>query len=219
MRNKKVPTFEITIKVKNGLMYRAIKRAFDIFFSSFLILLLSPVFIIVSILVVTTSKGPVFYISDRIGRYGYTFRFIKFRSMVVDADEQLIDLLKKNEVEGGVTFKMEDDPRITKFGRFIRKTSIDELPQLFNIFLGQMTFVGPRPCTVREFSLYNNKDQQRLAVKQGLTGQWQVNGRSNTTFAEMIDMDIYYCEHRSLWMDFKILLKTIVVVFKEDGAE
>ena len=127
--------------------------------------------------------------------------------MVVDADEQLIKLLKKNEVEGGVTFKMEDDPRVTKFGKFIRRTSLDELPQLFNI------------CTVREFHLYDERDQQRLAVKQGLTGEWQVNGRSNTTFKEMIEMDIHYCAKRSLWYDTKIFFKTFIAVFKKEGAE
>lgn len=219
MKNKKIPTFEITIEYNNNLFYRVVKRIFDIFVSGLGMIILAPVFIVIAILVVTTSKGPMFYISERIGRNGYTFKFYKFRSMTVDADEQLIDLLKKNEVEGGVTFKMEDDPRITKFGKFIRKTSLDELPQLFNIFRGDMSVVGPRPCTVREFHLYDERDQQRLAVKQGLTGEWQVNGRSNTTFKEMIEMDIHYCAKRSIWYDFKIFLKTFVAVFKKDGAE
>ncbi len=218
MKNKRIPTFEITIEVNNKLSYRIIKRAFDILLSSLGIILLSPLFLIIAILVKTTSKGPVFYVSDRIGRNGYTFKFYKFRSMNVDADEQLIKLLKHNEVEGGVTFKMEDDPRITKFGKFIRKTSLDELPQLWNIFLGQMTIVGPRPCTVREFHLYDERDQQRLAVKQGLTGEWQVNGRSNTTFKEMIEMDIHYCAARSIWYDTKIFFKTFLAVFKKEGA-
>lgn len=218
MKNKRIPTFEITIEVNNRLSYRIIKRAFDILLSTLGIILLSPLFLIIAILVKTTSKGPVFYVSDRIGRNGYTFKFYKFRSMNVDADEQLIKLLKHNEVEGGVTFKMEDDPRITKFGKFIRKTSLDELPQLWNIFLGQMTIVGPRPCTVREFHLYDERDQQRLAVKQGLTGEWQVNGRSNTTFKEMIEMDIHYCAARSIWYDTKIFFKTFLAVFKKEGA-
>lgn len=218
MKNKRIPTFEITIEVNNKLSYRIIKRAFDILLSSLGLIILSPLFLIIAILVKTTSKGPVFYVSDRIGRNGYTFKFYKFRSMNVDADEQLIKLLKHNEVEGGVTFKMEDDPRITKFGKFIRKTSLDELPQLWNIFLGQMTIVGPRPCTVREFHLYDERDQQRLAVKQGLTGEWQVNGRSNTTFKEMIEMDIHYCAARSIWYDTKIFFKTFLAVFKKEGA-
>ena len=219
MKNKKVPTFEITIPVNNNLFYRCVKRFFDILLSFLAMIILSPLFLVIVILVKATSKGPVFYVSDRIGRYGYTFKFYKFRSMVVDADEQLINLLKKNEVEGGVTFKMEDDPRVTKFGKFIRKTSLDELPQMLNIFLGQMSLIGPRPCTVREFHLYNERDQQRLAVKQGLTGEWQVNGRSNTTFKEMIEMDIHYCAKRSIWYDFKIFLKTFIAVFKKEGAE
>ncbi len=218
MKNKRIPTFEITIEVNNKLSYRIVKRAFDILLSSLGLIILSPLFLIIAILVKTTSKGPVFYVSDRIGRNGYTFKFYKFRSMNVDADEQLIKLLKHNEVEGGVTFKMEDDPRITKFGKFIRKTSLDELPQLWNIFLGQMTIVGPRPCTVREFHLYDERDQQRLAVKQGLTGEWQVNGRSNTTFKEMIEMDIHYCAARSIWYDTKIFFKTFLAVFKKEGA-
>ena len=218
MKNKRIPTFEITIEVNNNLFYRIVKRGFDILLSTLGLILLSPLFLIIAILVKTTSKGPVFYVSDRIGRNGYTFKFYKFRSMNVDADEQLIKLLKHNEVEGGVTFKMEDDPRITKFGKFIRKTSLDELPQLWNIFLGQMTIVGPRPCTVREFHLYDERDQQRLAVKQGLTGEWQVNGRSNTTFKEMIEMDIHYCAARSIWYDTKIFFKTFLAVFKKEGA-
>ena len=217
--SKRIPTFAINIEVNNNIVYRVFKRAFDIFLSTFLILLLFPLMLVIGLIVIFTSKGPMFYVSDRVGRYGYTFKFLKFRSMNVNAEEQLIDLLKKNEVEGGVTFKMEDDPRITKFGKFIRRTSLDELPQLFNIFLGEMSFVGPRPCTVREFNLYDSRDQQRLAVKQGLTGEWQVNGRSNTTFKEMIEMDIEYCKKRSFWYDLKIMFKTIGVVFKHDGAK
>lgn len=206
--------------VKGTKAYSFFKRIFDVFFSLFFILLLSWLMIILAILVKCTSKGPAIYVSRRVGKDGRLFNFYKFRSMRDKAEEELKDMLHKNEVEGGVIFKMKDDPRITKFGKFLRKTSLDELPQLFNILKGDMSFVGPRPCTEREYKLYTDSDKQRLLVPQGLTGEWQVHGRSTTTFAEMLALDMrYITERRSFWYDIKLLFLTFIVVLKREGAE
>ena len=209
---------KIEIKVKGGKAYAFFKRAFDIFSSAIALIVLFPFLLIIGILVKVTSKGPVFYVSDRVGKNGKVFKFYKFRTMVKDAEQQLDQLLEQNEVEGGVTFKMENDPRLTKFGKFLRKSSIDELPQLLNILKGDMSVVGPRPCTPRELELYGDKEKNRLLVPQGLTGEWQVNGRSNTTFDEMIDLDLRYIEKkRGFWYDIGIIFRTLPAVFRQDG--
>lgn len=209
------------VKIKGGKGYAFFKRAFDIFCSLLAIIILSPILIIVGILVKLTSKGPMIYVSKRIGKNGKVFNFYKFRSMYRDAEQRLQELLDKNEVKGGITFKMKNDPRITKFGKFIRKTSLDELPQLFNILKGDMSIVGPRPSTDREYKLMNDYHKQRFLVPQGLTGEWQVGGRSTTTFDEMIEMDLnYISKKRGFWYDIKLIFKTIGVIFKKgNGAE
>lgn len=208
----------VEIKVKGGKAYAFFKRAFDIFSSAIALIVLFPFLLIIGILVKVTSKGPVFYVSDRVGKNGKVFKFYKFRTMVKDAEQQLDQLLEQNEVEGGVTFKMENDPRLTKFGKFLRKSSIDELPQLLNILKGDMSVVGPRPCTPRELELYGDKEKNRLLVPQGLTGEWQVNGRSNTTFDEMIDLDLRYIEKkRGFWYDIGIIFRTLPAVFRQNG--
>lgn len=208
------------ITIRGGRAYAFFKRLFDVISSLIAIVILSPLLLILGLLVIVTSKGPMIYVSERVGKNGKVFKFYKFRSMYSDAEERLVELLKKNEVKGGVTFKMKDDPRITPFGKFIRKTSLDELPQLFNILKGDMSIVGPRPCTTREYLLYGEKEKLRLKVKQGLTGEWQVHGRSNTSFDEMIDMDLDYIQNkRSFWYDIKLIFKTILVVLKREGAE
>lgn len=200
-------------------VYDFFKRCFDLFVSSIAILVLSPILLIIAIIIKSTSKGPVLYVSQRVGKDGKVFKFYKFRTMVDRADEQLDDLLKDNEVEGGVIFKMKNDPRITKVGKFLRKTSIDELPQLFNVFLGNMTLVGPRPCTVREYEQYNDHHKKRLAVKQGMTCLWQVSGRSNLSFEKQIELDLEYIQKRGFWYDIWLILRTIPAVFRSDGAE
>lgn len=211
---------KVAVRVKGGKVYGFFKRLFDIVASLSAILVLWLPMLIVGIIVKCTSKGPMIYVSKRVGKNGKVFNFYKFRSMCVDAENQLDSLLEQNEVEGGVTFKMENDPRVTKFGRFIRKTSIDELPQLFNILKGNMSIVGPRPCTDREYELYNDYEKQRLYVPQGLTGEWQVCGRSNTTFDQMVEMDLDYIQNkRGFWYDIKLIFKTVVVVFKRKGAK
>ena len=160
------------------------------------------------------------YVSKRVGKDGKVFNFYKFRSMRENAEEELKLLLEHNEIEGGVIFKMKEDPRITKFGKFLRKTSLDELPQLFNILKGDMSLVGPRPCTVREYELYSERDKLRLKVPQGLTGEWQVRGRCNTSFEEMVDMDLDYIQNkRGFWYDIGLLFRTIPVFFGKRGAQ
>lgn len=179
------------IIIKKKPIYTFIKRFGDIIGSLLIIILFSWLYLILAILVKCTSKGPVIYKSQRVGKNGKLFTFYKFRSMRVGAEQELDSLLDKNET-GGITFKIKDDPRITKFGKFLRKTSLDELPQMFNILNGTMSFVGPRPALPREVEQYNDYQKQRLLVKQGLTCIWQCSGRSNTTFDEQIEMDLEY---------------------------
>ncbi len=217
----KEKTFDPII-IKGSKTYSFFKRFFDILASFLGIVVLSPLLLLIGLLVKLTSRGPMIYVSERVGQYGKVFKFYKFRSMKKDAEKELTQLLAENEVKGGVTFKMKDDPRITKFGRFLRKTSLDELPQLFNILKGDMSIIGPRPCTAREYELYNDYDKQRLLVPQGLSGEWQVNGRSTTTFDEMIKMDLDYIENkRGFWYDVWLVIKTVLVIFsfKKNGAE
>ena len=208
------------VKPRKGKFYAFIKRFFDIVCSLLAIIVLSPILLIIGLLVVCTSKGPMIYVSKRVGKNGRIFNFYKFRSMYKDAEQRLNELLDKNEIEGGVTFKMKNDPRITPFGKFIRKTSIDELPQLFNILKGDMSIIGPRAALPREIELYPEEALDRLTVPQGLSGEWQANGRSDTTFENMIKMDLDYVQNkRGFWHDVGLVFKTIGVVIKGSGAE
>ena len=211
-------TKPIQVHYKKKPIYGFLKRCIDILGAFLGIVLLSWLFIILSILVKCTSKGPVLYVSTRVGKNGKLFKFYKFRSMRVGADAELEQLLRYNETQG-ITFKMKDDPRITKFGKFLRKTSLDELPQLFNILNGTMSIVGPRPATPREVDLYNEYQRQRLMVKQGLTCIWQCSGRSNTTFDEQVNMDLTYINKRGFWFDIWIVIKTFFAVIFGKGAE
>lgn len=198
--------------------YLFAKRIIDVVGSVFGLLLLSIVFIAVAILIkIEDPKGPIFFSQKRIGLNGKEFKMYKFRSMVSDAEEKLKELLKYNEVSGAM-FKMKDDPRITKIGKFIRKTSIDELPQLFNVLKGEMSLVGPRPPLPREVELYSNYDKQRLLVTPGCTGLWQVSGRNSVGFQEMVELDLEYIEKRTLLFDLKILIKTVLVLFGSKDA-
>ena len=206
--------------VRGNKFYHFMKRLEDICASFLAIVILSIPMLIIGLLVKLTSKGPIIYTSKRVGKDGKVFNFYKFRSMVANAENELENLLAQNEIEGGVIFKMKEDPRITKFGKFLRKTSLDELPQLFNIFKGDMSLVGPRPCTVREYELYCERDKLRLKVPQGLTGEWQVRGRCNTSFEEMVDMDLDYIQNkRGFWYDIGLLFRTIPVFFGKRGAQ
>lgn len=208
------------IKPRKGKFYAFTKRFFDIICSLLAIIILSPLLLIVGLLVVCTSKGPMIYVSKRVGKNGRIFNFYKFRSMYKNAEQRLTELLDQNEIEGGVTFKMKNDPRITSFGKFIRKTSIDELPQLFNILKGDMSIIGPRAALPREVEIYPEEALDRLTVPQGLSGEWQANGRSDTSFDNMIKMDLDYVQNkRSFWHDTGLIFKTVWVVIKGSGAE
>ncbi|WP_312168300.1 sugar transferase [Microbacterium sp.] len=191
---------------------RFLKRSFDIVGSFVLLVLLSPVFLATAIAVRVDGPGGVFYRQDRIGRGGHTFGMLKFRSMVADADDQLATLLDMQGDGGTPLFKINDDPRITGVGRFLRRHSIDELPQLINVFRGDMSLVGPRPQRATEVALYDDFEHRRLLVKPGMSGLWQVSGRSTLSWEETIRLDLYYVENWSLTQDFVILFRTIRAV-------
>lgn len=198
--------------------YRFIKRVFDFVASLLGLIILSPLFLIIAIAIkVEDPKGAVFYSQTRLGRGEVPFKMYKFRSMVSNADELLEKLLKDNEIDGAM-FKMQDDPRVTKIGRFIRKYSIDELPQLLNVLQGSMSLVGPRPPLPREVEEYSDYDKQRLAVKPGCTGLWQSTVRNSVGFDEMVKLDLTYISKRSVAFDVYILFKTVVIMFKPNGA-
>lgn len=194
------------------------KRCFDVIASGIALVLLSGVFLIISILIkLDDPHGKVFYSQTRLGKDGRKFQMWKFRSMVADADKMVDKLLKKNDVEGAM-FKIKDDPRITRVGRVLRKHSLDELPQLYNVLRGDMSLVGPRPPLPREVVKYTDYDRQRLAVIPGCTGLWQVSGRSNLSFSEMVTLDIQYINNASFSQDILILLKTFSVFIHPTGA-
>jgi exopolysaccharide biosynthesis polyprenyl glycosylphosphotransferase len=194
-----------------------IKRAIDIAGALAGIIIFSPFWLLIIILIKLDSRGPMFYRQERLGKGGRPFEIFKFRSMVVGADEMLPELAEFNEMDGPI-FKIKKDPRITHVGRLLRKFSIDEFPQLINVLKGDMSLVGPRPPIPEEVEEYERWQMKRLTVPQGVTGLWQVSGRNLLTFEEMVRLDIYYIENWSLWLDLKLLLKTIPVVVLMRGA-
>jgi exopolysaccharide biosynthesis polyprenyl glycosylphosphotransferase len=194
------------------------KRAMDIVVSAILLVMLSPLLIILALGVRLTSGGPAVFTQTRCGLRGRPFRFYKFRSMVADADARKAELIHLNEVQGPA-FKIARDPRITRFGHFLRKYSLDELPQLWNVLIGDMSLVGPRPPTPGEVSTYTRRQAQRLSVIPGITGLWQVSGRNNiTSFDRWVELDLIYIEHWSLWLDLRILARTVLVVLRAEGS-
>lgn len=209
---------KICVQYRSKKIYEFFKRIFDIILALVAIIFTSWLMIIIAIVVKSTSKGPAIYTSDRVGKNGKHFKFFKFRSMRENAENELDDLLKYNKTQG-ITFKMDNDPRITKVGKFLRKTSLDELPQLFNVLNGSMSFVGPRPALPREVAQYNDYQKQRLMVKQGITCIWQCSGRSNTTFEEQVNMDLKYINKRNFFYDIWIVIKTGISVLLHKGAE
>ncbi len=195
-----------------------VKRLLDIFVSLTLLVVLFPFFIILGIIIKIDSPGPVIYKSKRVGRYGKYFTFLKFRSMRVDAESSKNDILKNNESTDGVIFKMKSDPRVTRVGRFIRKTSIDELPQLLNVLEGAMSLVGPRPPLPIEVAQYTLDERKRLHVKPGITCIWQISGRSDIPFKQQVKLDEQYIKSNGILGDIAILLKTIPAILTGRGA-
>lgn len=205
-------------KVNLQYAYRLAKRLGDIVLAGCGLLVLSPLFLLVALTIeIEEPGGPVFFSQMRVGTNGKFFRMYKFRSMATDAEARLKALMAHNEVAGAM-FKMKDDPRVTHVGKLIRKLSIDELPQLWNVLCGSMSLVGPRPCLPREFDQYTDYDKQRLLVKPGCTGLWQVSGRNEVGFDDMVKLDIYYIQHRCLWADFKIMVQTVGVMVMPNAA-
>ena len=198
-------------------IYEISKRAIDIIGAGSGLLLLSPVIAIVACAVKFTSKGPIFFSQKRVGKNGKIFEIYKFRSMVVNAEEFKEKLAHQNEMSGPM-FKMKDDPRVTNVGKFIRKTSLDELPQLWNVLKGDMSLVGPRPSLPKEVKQFEEWMYKRLTVKPGLTCYWQVSGRNNIDFEDWMKLDISYVEDRNLWIDIKLIFKTVFVLFGDKNA-
>ena len=214
---------EATIYAKNyhkkKPIYVFVKRLFDFLVSLLVLVVFSPLLLIIALLIKVTSKGPVFYKHRRIGKKGKPFYMIKFRTMKND-NRPIEEQLTKEQLEQFYSeFKVDNDPRVTKIGKFLRKTSLDELPQLFNILIGQMSIVGPRPILDIETEKYGLTRNVLLSVKPGLTSYWACHGRSNIDYQERINMELYYVKHRSWWMDIKIFFLTFIKVFKREGAK
>jgi len=196
-----------------------LKRTLDIFGALVGLLLSSVIGLVAAIAIKLDSPGPVFYYQNRVGMNGRIFKVYKFRSMYIDADERKKELASQNEMSGDLMFKLKNDPRVTRVGRFIRKASVDELPQFFNVLKGDMSLVGTRPPTVDEVRHYESYHRRRISIKPGITGMWQVSGRSSiTNFDEVVKLDTKYIDQWSVWLDFKIMIKTIIVVFAKQGA-
>ena len=202
-------------KTRKKHIYPIIKRFFDIIVSGLMLIILSPVFLMLGLLIKLDSKGPVFYKHKRIGKNGEYIYLYKFRSMYTDSKERLEELLKEWEEN----FKLENDPRITKIGNILRKTSLDELPQLLNIFKGDMSIVGPRPVIDGEIEKYGFRKNKFLSVTPGLTGWWACNGRSCTSYEDRMKLELYYVDNISLKLDIKVIIKTVFAVLKRDGAK
>ena len=217
MEGLKVELENIEENKENLKFYEIFKRGIDIIGAGSGLLLLSPVIAIVACAVKFTSKGPIFFSQKRVGKNGKIFDMYKFRSMVVNAEELKEKLAHQNEMSGPM-FKMKDDPRVTKVGKFIRKTSLDELPQLWNVLKGDMSLVGPRPSLPKEVKQFEKWMYKRLTVKPGLTCYWQVSGRNNIDFEDWMKLDISYVDDRNLWIDINLIFKTILVLFGDKNA-
>ena len=212
-RSLRLLAWKVTVKTSY-----ATKRLMDIVLSAVGMLLLSPVYLAIAVAVKLSSPGPVFFVQTRVGRYGRYFKFYKFRSMVQNAESQKETLQSQNESADGVIFKMKEDPRITKVGHFLRRTSMDELPQLWNVFIGDMSLVGPRPPVPSEVQEYTLEDRKRLDVIPGITCLWQIKGRSEIPFNEQVRLDKEYILASGVWKDLMILLKTIPAIIGGKGA-
>lgn len=198
--------------------YRIAKRALDVIVASIALVLLAPLMLLIALAIKMDSPGPVLFRQIRIGKGGKPFWFFKFRSMVKNAEQMKRELITKNEVRGGPVFKMRNDPRITRVGRFLRRYSLDELPQLIHVLHGEMSLVGPRPPLPSEVASYGEWELRRLSVTPGLTCLWQISGRSDIGFREWVELDHIYIDTMSFWTDLKILLFTIPAVITGKGA-
>lgn len=219
--NKTNYSVKVSVKNCDSILYLFSKRVIDIIGALVGILILLPVIIIFSIIYqLGENKGPIFFKQQRIGRNGEKFFIYKFRSMVVDAEKKLKEnkLLYQKYLKNNYKLEQDEDPRITEFGRFIRKTSLDELPQFINVLKGEMSLVGPRPVVDEELREYQDKTNDFLSVKPGITGYWQASGRSEVGYPERVEIELYYVYNRRLYLDIKILLKTIVQVLFRKGA-
>lgn len=195
-----------------------LKRIMDVVFSFAALACLSPLLLLLAVIIKLEDGGPVLFRQTRVGKWGREFKMLKFRSMCVDAEERFRALVAKNQHAEGITFKLKDDPRITRVGKWMRKYSLDELPQFFNVLRGDMSLVGPRPPVPREVAKYTLSDRRRLAVTPGITCLWQIGGRAEIDFSGQVALDVQYIESQSLWLDVKILLKTIPAVLSGKGA-
>ena len=204
-------------KIRSRFVFHSMKRLFDIVAATCGIVILSPLMIIIAVLIKAEDHGPIFYKQVRVGENGKTFKMYKFRSMFVNADKMLDKLKEQNDVDGPM-FKMKRDPRVTKIGHFIRKHSLDELPQFFNVLKGDMSLVGPRPPLPSEVEEYSEYDKQRLFVIPGCTGLWQATERNEVGFNEMVQLDIQYIQRASFTFDLWIIWKTVEIVIKPNGS-
>ncbi|USS91383.1 sugar transferase [Fructilactobacillus carniphilus] len=205
-------------KVQNRPIYFSVKRIMDIFLSCLGLILISPLLLVICLFVkFDGSHGKIFYIQERVGKNGKHFKMFKFRSMIPNADQKLAELKAQNEVHGAM-FKMKDDPRVTKIGKFIRKYSLDELPQLFNVISGSMSLVGPRPPIPSEVAEYTKYDMQRLLVVPGCTGLWQTTARNSADFGEMVNLDLEYIQKSSLLFDLKLMFDTVKIMIRPNAA-
>lgn len=221
MGRKNITTSNANINKKTFriYIYLFLKRMFDIIISLVGIIVLSPLFLILAVAIKIDSDGPVFFVHKRIGYKGKKLNVYKFRTMIANAEELLKTLTPEQKREFKQSFKLDNDFRITRVGKFLRKTSLDELPQLLNVLIGNMALVGPRPVIEVELSKYGKYKDKFLSVKPGLTGYWQANGRSNTTYDERVAMDMYYIDHMFITLDLLIMIQTIGAVIRKEGAK
>ena len=195
-----------------------LKRSFDVIASAIALILIAPLCALIAILIKIEDGGAVIFVQTRVGQNGRCFRMFKFRSMRIDAEERLRELLTHNQHQTGVTFKLKDDPRITRVGKWLRKFSFDELPQFYNVLIGDMSLVGPRPPVPREVALYSLSDRRRLFVRPGITCVWQISGRAEIDFHGQVMLDVHYIENRTFLTDIRILCKTVPAVLSGSGA-
>ncbi|RWY86963.1 sugar transferase [Pediococcus acidilactici] len=206
------------MEVANLSLYSVVKRLSNVIGAVLGMTILSPVFLIIAIAIkLEDSRGPIIFTQVRVGKNGKYFKIYKFRSMRVNAEEELAKLKSQNDVKGAM-FKLKNDPRVTRVGHFIRKRSLDELPQLYNVLIGDMSLIGPRPPLVNEVAAYSKRDLQRLRVRPGCSGLWQISGRNELDFDEMVDLDLEYIQKRSILFDLEIIWKTVVQMIFPKGA-